>query len=65
MSTATYRRYELLRTIRNRRVMIFSIAFPVILYLAIAVPAAMSRISSGPGYRRRCTSWSAWRPSAR
>jgi ABC-2 type transport system permease protein len=39
MSTATYTRYELLRAIRNRRVIIFALAFPVILYLAIAGPS--------------------------
>lgn len=38
MSTALYTRYELLRTVRNRRVIIFTLAFPVILYLAIAAP---------------------------
>jgi hypothetical protein len=31
VTTATYTRYELLRTIRNRRVIIFTLAFPVIL----------------------------------
>jgi ABC-2 type transport system permease protein len=38
VSTALYTRYELLRTVRNRRVIIFTLAFPVILYLAIAAP---------------------------
>ena len=38
MNTATYTGYELLRTIRNRRVLIFALAFPVILFLAIAAP---------------------------
>jgi ABC-2 type transport system permease protein len=38
MNAATYTGYELLRTIRNRRVIVFALAFPVILYLAIAAP---------------------------
>ena len=38
MSAAVYTRYELLRTIRNRRVIVFALAFPVILFLAIAAP---------------------------
>jgi len=33
-----YARYELLRTFRNRRLYIFSFAFPVVLYYAIAGP---------------------------
>jgi ABC-2 type transport system permease protein len=33
-----YLRYELLRTIRNRRFLIFSLIFPLILFLAIAGP---------------------------
>jgi ABC-2 type transport system permease protein len=32
----TYLRYELLRTIRNRRFLIFSLAFPLVLYLTVA-----------------------------
>lgn len=32
----TYLRFELLRTIRNRRFLIFSLAFPLILFLTIA-----------------------------
>ena len=39
MSYAVYARYELLRAVRNRRVVIFALAFPVILYLAIAGPS--------------------------
>lgn len=35
MSHARYLRYEVLRTFRNRRFMIFSLAFPLILLLAI------------------------------
>jgi ABC-2 type transport system permease protein len=34
----TYLRYELLRALRDRRTFFFSLAFPLILYLAIAAP---------------------------
>lgn len=36
MTAVTYTRYELLRTIRNRRFFIFTLAFPLILFLSIA-----------------------------
>jgi ABC-2 type transport system permease protein len=36
MSTLPYTRYELLRTLRNRRFFILSLGFPLILYLLIA-----------------------------
>jgi ABC-2 type transport system permease protein len=38
MSTATYARYEVVRTFRNRRFFIFSLIFPVTMYLLIAGP---------------------------
>ncbi|HEY7195712.1 MAG TPA: ABC transporter permease [Gaiellaceae bacterium] len=38
MRSAVYTRFELLRAIRNRRFMIFSILFPLVLYFMIAVP---------------------------
>ena len=38
MSTATYARYEVLRTFRNRRFFIFSLVFPLTMYLLIAGP---------------------------
>ena len=49
MSTAVYTRYELLRVIRNKRVVIFSLAFPVILYLAIVAPNRDVSNFSGTG----------------
>lgn len=49
MSTASYARYELQRTIRNRRVLIFALAFPVILFLAIAAPNRDVTDFSGTG----------------
>ena len=36
MKNLTYIRYEVLRTIRNRRFLIFSLIFPLILFLAVA-----------------------------
>ena len=36
--TVAYARYELLRTFRNRRLFIFSLGFPLVLYYAIAGP---------------------------
>jgi ABC-2 type transport system permease protein len=38
MNALTYARYELIRTIRNRRLLIFSFAFPLALYFTIAGP---------------------------
>jgi ABC-2 type transport system permease protein len=38
MSSATYMRYELLRTFRNRRFFIFSVGFPLVLFFLIAGP---------------------------
>lgn len=37
-TTLTYTRYELLRTFRNKRFMIFSLIFPVIMFFLIAAP---------------------------
>ncbi|MHB8378992.1 MAG: ABC transporter permease [Acidimicrobiales bacterium] len=36
MKHLTYLRFELLRTIRNRRFLIFSLAFPLVLYVTVA-----------------------------
>ena len=47
--SATYLRFELLRTLRNRRVLIFSLAFPVILFLLIAGPNRNEHNLSGTG----------------
>ena len=38
MSAATYVRYELLRTFRNRRFLIFSLGFPLVIYYLVAAP---------------------------
>jgi ABC-2 type transport system permease protein len=39
MSSATYVRYELLRTFRNARFLILSLVFPLVMYLLFAVPS--------------------------
>jgi ABC-2 type transport system permease protein len=38
VNQAAYVRFELLRTFRNRRILIFSLGFPLVLYLVIAGP---------------------------
>jgi ABC-2 type transport system permease protein len=38
MSTATYTRFELVRTIRNRQNFLFSLAFPIVMFLLLAGP---------------------------
>lgn len=38
MSAATYARFELLRTLRNRQAFVFSLIFPVIMYFLLAGP---------------------------
>lgn len=44
-----YLRFELIRTIRNRRVLIFSLFFPIVLYLLIAAPNRGEHSVSGTG----------------
>jgi len=44
-----YARYELLRTFRNKRLYIFSFAFPVVLYYAIAGPNRHEHDFGGTG----------------
>jgi ABC-2 type transport system permease protein len=44
-----YTRYELVRTFRNRRFFLFSLAFPLILYYIIALPNRAAHDFSGSG----------------
>jgi ABC-2 type transport system permease protein len=44
-----YLRFELIRTLRNRRVLIFSLAFPIVLYLLIATPNKNEHSVGGTG----------------
>jgi ABC-2 type transport system permease protein len=45
----TYIGYELLRTVRNRRLLMFSLVFPVILYLVIVAPNRDQNDIAGTG----------------
>jgi hypothetical protein len=58
----TYLRYELLRNVRNWRFVVFSVAYPVVLYFVVPRPNVTPRSMVS---RSRCTSWPAWRPSER
>jgi ABC-2 type transport system permease protein len=50
MNTAavTYTRYELLRTFRNRRFFIFSLGFPIVLFLVIGAPNRGQKLDGIP-----------------
>ena len=43
----TYLRYELLRTVRNRRFFIISLAIPVVIYILVAAPNRHAKTLSG------------------
>ena len=47
--SSTYIRYELLRTLRNRRFFIFSFGFPLVLYFLIAGPNRHESSLGGSG----------------
>ena len=49
MSPFTYARFELTRTFRNRRLLIFSFGFPLVLYYAIAGPNRHEQDLGGSG----------------
>ena len=49
MTRVAYLRFELIRTIRNRRVLTFSLAFPIVLYLLIAAPNKNEASLGGTG----------------
>jgi ABC-2 type transport system permease protein len=49
LSTLVYTRYELLRTLRNRRFFFLSLAFPLVLYFLIAGPQRHVRSLGGSG----------------
>ncbi len=48
MTTAVYTRYELLRTVRNRRFFIFSLIFPLILFYLVAGPNKSAKLAGIP-----------------
>jgi ABC-2 type transport system permease protein len=49
MSTLAYTRYELLRTFRNRRFLLFSLGFPLLLYALLAIPNRHEQDIGGTG----------------
>jgi len=49
----TYLRYELLRTIRNRRFFVISLGFPILIYLLVAAPNRHAGSLAGTGISLR------------
>ncbi len=49
MNGAVYTRYELLRAFRNRRFLVFSLGFPLVLYVVIVAPQAGNHNFGGTG----------------
>jgi ABC-2 type transport system permease protein len=49
MSSVAYTRFELLRTFRNKRLFVFSLGFPLILYYVIATPNRNTHDFGGSG----------------
>lgn len=49
MNALAYTRFELLRTFRNKRFLLFSLGFPLALYLVIALPGRGERDFGGTG----------------
>ena len=60
MNATIYTRYELIRTFRNRRFFIFSLAFPVILFLVIAAPNSHQKLGGIPFVLYYMTGMVAW-----
>ena len=48
MTAATYTRYEMLRTFRNTRFFVFSLGFPIVLYLLVAGPNRDAELAGIP-----------------
>ena len=64
----TYLGIELKRKLRNRRTMIFTIAFPVLMFIIIGLPLRDQPLTSDAlrgGLRSPPTSWCRWRCTAR
>src|SRR5277367_5673013 len=49
MKSLAYTRFELLRTVRNRRLLLFSLGFPIVLYFLIAGPNKNETDFAGTG----------------
>lgn len=60
MTELTYLRYEVLRTYRNRRFLMFSLAFPLILFLTVAGPHKNATIIGIPFPLYYMTGMVAW-----
>jgi ABC-2 type transport system permease protein len=60
VSSTTYLRYEAIRTLRNRRFFIFSLGFPVVLYLVIAGPNRHQKLGGIPFALYFMTGMVAW-----
>jgi ABC-2 type transport system permease protein len=52
MNALAYTRFELVRTFRNARLLIFSLGFPLILYFVIAAPSRRQHNFAGTGISR-------------
>jgi len=61
----TYLRYELLRTVRNRRFFVISLAIPVIIYVLVAAPNRHGQTLGSSGIPIKVYLWSRSRCSAR
>ena len=55
-----YLRFEVLRTLRNRRFLVFSLAFPLVLFFAVAGPNRKARIEGVPFPLYYMTGMAAW-----
>ena len=60
MTELTYLRYEVLRTYRNRRFLMFSLAFPLVLFLTVAGPHKNATIIGIPFPLYYMTGMVAW-----
>jgi ABC-2 type transport system permease protein len=60
VSLSTYTRYELLRTVRNTRFFLFSLVFPLILFLLVAGPNRHQQLGGIPFPVYYMTGMAAW-----
>jgi ABC-2 type transport system permease protein len=60
MTTATYTRYEMLRTFRSTRFFVFSLGFPIVLYFLIAGPNRDQELGGIPLPLYLMTGMAAW-----
>ena len=60
MTRSRYLRFEVLRTLRNRRFLMFSLAFPLILFFVVAGPNERARLDGIPFPLYYMTGMAAW-----